>query len=30
VAMSGVKNYEAELLLEIDQLLSNVNPSKWK
>ena len=28
VAMSGVKNYEAELLLEIDQLLSNVNPSK--
>jgi hypothetical protein len=28
VAMSGVKNYEAELLLEIDQLLSTVNPSK--
>jgi hypothetical protein len=30
VAMSGVKNHEAELVLELDQLLSNVNPSKWK
>ena len=28
VAMSGVKNYEAELVLELDQLLSKVNPSK--
>jgi hypothetical protein len=28
VAMSGVKNHEAELVLELDQLLSNVNPSK--
>jgi hypothetical protein len=26
--MSGVKNYEAELVLELDQLLSKVNPSK--
>jgi hypothetical protein len=28
VAMAGVKNYEAELVLELDQLLSNVKPSK--
>ncbi len=28
VSMSGVKNYEAELVLELDQLLSKVNPSK--
>ncbi len=28
VAMSGVKNYEAELVLELDQLLSKVKPSK--
>lgn len=28
VSMSGVKNYEAELLLEIEQLLSNVNSNK--
>jgi hypothetical protein len=28
VAMSGVKNHEAELVLELDQLLSNVKPSK--
>lgn len=28
VAMAGVKNYEAELMLELDQLLSKVNPSK--
>jgi hypothetical protein len=28
VAMSGVKNYEAELVLELDNLLSSVNPNK--
>ena len=28
VSMSGVKNYEAELVLELDQLLSKVKPSK--
>jgi hypothetical protein len=28
VSMSGVKNYEAELVLELDQLLSKVNQSK--
>jgi hypothetical protein len=28
VSMSGVKNYEAELVLELDQLLSSVNPNK--
>jgi hypothetical protein len=27
VSMSGVKNYEAELVLELDQLLSNVKPN---
>jgi len=28
VAMSGVRNYEAELVLELDTLLSNVNTNK--
>jgi hypothetical protein len=28
VSMSGVKNYEAELVLELDQLLKEVNPNK--
>jgi hypothetical protein len=28
VAMAGVKNYEAELVHELDQLLKSVNPSK--